>query len=205
MLLKKEILIFSLIIVFIYNCGQNKTTSSEASSNKEYADLSPNGFSEPNLGQYVYSIEFYKQGDEDDKEIFEDGKIPWVSLENAESDINIMFDKDEIVIKENEIEILFDYPLDNPISIRTKSDRGFTRSDLLSIISDKYKQIYREEESSAHQKTVPLNERKGLINRNSTDGKYGICCHDLIDLDLGAIDVFKDKNGIIKLVLYIES
>ncbi|TWW00849.1 hypothetical protein [Chitinophaga pinensis] len=55
------------------------------------------------------------------------------------------------------------------------SGKGFTRKELLQFISDKYHMIYKEEEQSAVTKTVPLNERKELINRNNTDGNmvYG--------------------------------
>ena len=52
---------------------------------------------------------------------------------------------------------------------------------------------------------MSLNQRKGIINRNETDGKYGIWGHDLEDLDLSTIEVYRNKENKLELVLGIES
>ena len=85
------------------------------------------------------------------------------------------------------------------------SSNGFTREALVKKISDKYHQIYQEEESTATVKTVPVKERTTLYNRNQTDGKYGIWGHDLADLALDHIMVYKSANGDILLSLDIDS
>ncbi|WP_300027237.1 hypothetical protein [uncultured Maribacter sp.] len=82
---------------------------------------------------------------------------------------------------------------------------GFTRKELAQKISIEYNRIYEEEEDSANTKTTPLEKRQGLINRNKTDGKYGIWGHDIDDLDLSAIILSKMPNGELKLELIVES
>jgi hypothetical protein len=44
-----------------------------------------------------------------------------------------------------------------------------------------------------------------MYNRNETNGKYGIWGHDIADLDISGISVYKTKNGEIILTLNIES
>ncbi|WP_290699123.1 hypothetical protein [Lacinutrix sp.] len=148
-----------------------------------------------------------KTNNKDDLEFFEDGIIPWISIKNTATEISNLIGKDDIVINKNRVIIIIDYPLNIPIKIELKSNNsnGFTRKDLAFQISTQYIRVYKEEEESAKTKTVPLEERKGLINRNQTDGKYGIWGHDIDDLDLSAIVVRKSENGELLLELIIES
>lgn len=148
-----------------------------------------------------------KTNDKDELEIFEDGIIPWISIKNPESEINNLIGKDEIVINKSNVILIIDYPLNNPVEIKIKSENsnGFTRKELAQKISTEYNRIYKEEEESANTKTTPIDERQGLINRNQTDGKYGIWGHDIDDLDLSAIILRKTENGEIKLELMVES
>ena len=54
-------------------------------------------------------------------------------------------------------------------------------------------------------KTIPPDKRGETLNRNQTDGKYAIWGHDLSDLYLMEIEVYKTKEGKIILRLNIES
>lgn len=54
-------------------------------------------------------------------------------------------------------------------------------------------------------KTVPLEQRKRLLNRNRTDGTYGIRGHDLSDLDLHTAEVYRTASGRWLLELGIDS
>jgi len=148
-----------------------------------------------------------KTTDPYDLEIFVDGIIPWISIENPNAELNRLIGKDEVVLKGTSAIIIIDYPVANPIEIQIKPAKieGFTRGELISIISKEYHRIYKEEEESAVTKTTPLEEREGLINRNQTDGKYGIWGHDIGDLDLTAIIIRPQPNGIPKLELIVES
>ncbi len=156
-----------------------------------------------NLGELISTIEFGVQTD--NKNDFENGIIPWASLQDPESDIPNLMDKDEVVIRETSIRIIIDYPLTNPYEFALTSYKGFTRAQLLSEISKHYTKIFDEEEESATVKTIPLDKRTTMYNRNETNGKYGIWGHDIADLVLSSIYVYKTTNGETVLLLNIES
>ena len=139
-----------------------------------------------------------------DKDVFPDGLIPWVSISNYEVQQPLLIKPDELVIQSSKISILIDYPLKKPVMFEVVSDNGFTRSELGKEISTLYKKIYSEEESTSSERIIPLSERKGIINRNETNGKYGIWGHDIEDLDLGSAVIRKTKTGTV-VELYVES
>lgn len=147
-----------------------------------------------------------RTSDKEDLEIFEDEIIPWISIKDPEKSFENLVNKEEIVLKASKAILMIDYPLNKPveIEIKSKGKDGFSRIELVRLISQEYNRIYDEEEASAEVKTVPLEEREGLINRNETDGKYGVWGHDIEDLDLSRI-IVHHNNGIPKLELYIES
>jgi hypothetical protein len=102
--------------------------------------------------------------------------------------------------------LIIDYPVMVPVYFPLSSTGiGFSRRQLITAISLQYHSIYKEEEETASDKTVPPDERRGLQNRNQTNGKYGIWGHDLSDLDLSTVEVYRNKNGIIYLSLGVES
>lgn len=148
-----------------------------------------------------------KANDKDDLEIFEEGIIPWISIKNPKNEIPNLIGKNEIIINKDIVTLIIDYPLNKPIEVKIQSDKttGFTRKELAQKISIEYNRIYKEEEESSKVKTTPIEERKGLINRNQTDGKYGIWGHDIDDLDLSGVILRKTENGEIKLELIIQS
>lgn len=139
--------------------------------------------------------------------MFTDGVIPWISVGEAQQQISRLINRNQIVIPHQSAILLIDYPLNKPVEIPIKSTsaNGFTKEDLAIIVSREYKRIYQEEEATANIKTTPMEQRKGLINRNQTDGKYGIWGHDIEDLDLSGISVIKDEKGQIYIELMIES
>jgi hypothetical protein len=129
-----------------------------------------------------------------------------IELENLNESIKYLDKPDEIVLDFKEVELEIDYPLNEIYKGKlTTSSKGFTRKELIEEISKRYHQIYEEEEATAKTKTIPREKRKGLINRNETDGKYGIWGHDLSDLFMTGIDVYKTKEGKIVLRLGIDS
>ncbi len=148
-----------------------------------------------------------KTTNKEDLEIFTNGIIPWISIKEPENYIDQLIGRDEIVLKQNEAILMIDYPLRQPIEIKiqSKDKEGFRRGELILQISQEYKRIYKEEEVSAKTKTIPLEKREGIINRNQTDGAYGIWGHDIEDLDLSRIFVHFRKNELPLLELYIES
>ena len=102
--------------------------------------------------------------------------------------------------------LIIDYPLTRSAKFELKTQsNGFSRKQLIQEISDKYHLVYRQEDSTTLVKVIPSEKRENLINRNQTSGKYGIWGHDLADLDLSTIQVYKNEKGKIYLILEVES
>lgn len=153
------------------------------------------------LGEVISTIEFaVKTPNESENNI-----IPWISIESPSNDLENLIDADEIVLPKESITLIIDYPLDHSVAFELKSEKGFSRKQLILAISEKYHEIYMKEEASASIKTIPLEKREDLINRNKTNGEYGIWGHDLSDLDLSSIEVYKNNSGKIQIILGIES
>ncbi|MRX38146.1 hypothetical protein GJU43_02565 [Flavobacterium sp. LC2016-23] len=135
---------------------------------------------------------------------FADGIQPWASIEKPEVDLPNLINKEKIVISEKKVTVIIDYPLTNEYQFDLSSDKGFTREMLLTEISKHYYKLYEEEENSATVKTVPMHKRT-MYNRNQTNGKYGIWGHDIADLVLSYIEVYKNAKEEIILVLGVDS
>ncbi len=158
------------------------------------------------LGAKISTIQYKLKVAKADSDIFENGIMPWISLEHPGKQIDSLIDADEIVLPFKAASLIIDYPLNNPVSFQIVSAKeGFSRKELILLISEKYRDIYKAEEQTTTTTIVPVDKREGIINRNPTNGKYGICCHDLADLDLSSIEVFKNSGGKITLLLEIES
>ena len=100
---------------------------------------------------------------------------------------------------------MIDYPLTKEFRFDAESKIGFTRAQLLRDISSAYYKIYEEEECTTNIKTIPAEKRTTTYNRNYTNGTYGIWGHDIADLVLAEILVYKESGGKIILSLNIES
>lgn len=163
------------------------------------------GISE-DFGPMIQTIDFKLTVTNEERKIFKDGFIPWVNIDSPKIDSNKLIDADKIILPYQTAKIYIDYPLNHPATFIIKTiEKGFTRRQLITEISKKYHEIYKLEESTANNKTTPVEQRQGLINRNETDGKYGIWGHDISDLDLSTIEVHKNSKGEITLILGIES
>jgi hypothetical protein len=196
-------------IITLMSCNFGNKSKQNTDNNIDYIESKESetiNKSENDLGELIATIQIGVKANKEELKDFQDGIIPWISIENPEKDIDKLIDAEKIVIKNAEITLNIDYPLNNPASFILKSTQNsFTKKQLVLEISKKYHEIYNEEENSAKQKTIPADKREGLINRNQTDGKYGIWGHDIGDLDLSAIEVYKTKDGKIQIVLGIES
>ncbi|NII28538.1 hypothetical protein HB364_25870 [Pseudoflavitalea sp. X16] len=203
-------LLFIIIIAFI-SCNQKPSSSVTEikPSDYEQAILKAKEETESRLdtiGALVTTIELRLKPTKEDLEVFKDGIIPWISLEKTDEEISKLIDADKIVLPYTKATLIVDYPLNKPASFELlTSGNGFTKKQLIEEISKRYHLIYKEEEVTASTKTIPLEKREGLINRNETNGKYGVWGHDLSDLDLSGIEVYKNAEGKIYLVLLIES
>jgi hypothetical protein len=114
---------------------------------------------------------------------------------------------DEIVIPFEHAVLVIDYPLSSPASMELDAPipLGFTRATLIKMICDEYAHVYDAEEGTAAIKTIPLEERGTMRNRNRTDGAYGIWGHDLEDLVLTAAHWTREPDGTVRIELHVES
>ncbi|MBB4801956.1 hypothetical protein HNP37_002017 [Flavobacterium nitrogenifigens] len=203
--MKFKILVIILAVSFFIGC-KNKISQNAISSDEEYEKTLIDRENKAaqnqakSSGLFVKDISFQIKADKKD---FEDGIQPWVNIEKSENELPNLINKDEIVIAEEKITVVIDYPLTNIYKFDLKSKKGFNRELLVQEITKEYQKLYQDEEKSATIKTVPMKERK-MYNRNQTNGKYGIWGHDLADLALSSIQVYKE-NGNTILTLGIES
>ncbi|PKB17703.1 hypothetical protein [Flavobacterium sp. 5] len=153
------------------------------------------------LGQLINTISFNVKTDNTE---FENGIQSWASIEKPQNDLKNLIDRNQIVINEDKITVIIDYPLKNEYRFDLKSANGFDREKLLLEISKHYYELYEEEEKTATVKTLPM-EKRTMYNRNETNGKYGVWGHDIADLVLTDIFVYKNKSGKIILALNVDS
>lgn len=202
----KTLVTLLLFAITLIACNNNKTYSPPVSLNIDQEKLNQLNALYDSLGPVIDEITFTQKASGEDLKTFDDGIIPWISLENPQQEISGLIDADKMVLPYSSIRVLIDYPLNKPVFFELSAQaEGFSRRELILAISNKYHEIYQAEEKTAAQKTIPLDERKGLINRNQTDGEYGIWGHDLSDLDLSIIEVHKNPKGTITLSLGVES
>ena len=104
-----------------------------------------------------------------------------------DNEITPIENPDEIVIKDENIKIIFDYPMRLEAVFDFHHPGGFSRMHLIRFIKDTYRKIYDEEEKTTTMQVLPINQRKRLLNRNETNGKYCIYGHDIDDLYIESI------------------
>lgn len=85
--------------------------------------------------------------------------------------------KDEIITHAKKVTVIFSYPLSGEFRFTLKNSQGkITRGDFASFIQSTYRRIYDEESSGEVENIV------GMLNRQRTDGPYGIWGHHIGDL-----------------------
>lgn len=108
-----------------------------------------------------------------------------VSIANFRTELDQLSGKDEKVITSNSIDILFDYPLSKKLTITLKSTNGFTRKRLVKQICKNYHRIYKQEKKDVGGETENLPHS---LNRDTSEGRYGIWGHHIQDLELVEIE-----------------
>jgi hypothetical protein len=214
-MLKISLFIF-LSSLLISSCNSQESQKRKVSSNSSVSDTISNyekilrqkenlsiEKNYDSLGTLISQIDFHVRTN--NLVDYKNGVIPYIEIGKSEKEISNLIGRNEIVIKETEIEVILDYPLDNPFVGVLRAKEGFTREMLIQEISSRYRAIYEEEERTATIKTIPMDKRTEMYNRNQTDGKYGIWGHDIADLVVADILVYRSLNGRIILVLEMES
>lgn len=95
----------------------------------------------------------------------------------------------DVVIPNEVLNVKFDYPLSNKVVFKYEKNKGFSLRELVDNICKSYSQIYKEEKRTSKERGGRMH---GMLNRNKTDGKYGIWGHDLGDLALEGLDISED-------------
>jgi hypothetical protein len=133
------------------------------------------------------------------------GVYKGIMIKRPLQELPLLLDPHNTVISENQVTVIIDYPLSHKGRFELQSKNGFTRTQLITEISNLYYKIYDEEEQTATVKTIPINKRTTMYNRNRTNGKYGIWGHDIADLALVDVVVYKSEGGQLVLLLNMES
>ena len=131
---------------------------------------------------------------------------PYIHLADPAADLAHLEDAAAIVLPCREIIVVVDYPVDGEFEFKLTPDAptGFARAEIAQKISMLYQEIYSREERTTKTPVIPREKRTGLINRNTTDGEYGIWGHDLDDLDLSGISP-EVRDGKVYVTLEIDS
>lgn len=123
---------------------------------------------------------------------------PYLGVEKSEMERSLaqMVDGDEVVAP-SDFFVRYDYPLSRPVDFKFELEGPVTRRAFARALSSGYQRIYAEEEETQTYapRTMEEKERSAmgddgvipdgrmiLINRDDTDGKYGIWGHDIGDL-----------------------
>ena len=112
----------------------------------------------------------------DDKEFYKKyGRYRCFQIEF--DDTEEVLDKDEIITHAKKVTVIFSYPLSGEFRFEFKNSQGkITRREFALFIQSTYRRIYDEESSE------PVDNISGMLNRQSTDGPYGIWGHHIGDL-----------------------
>lgn len=116
----------------------------------------------------------------------------YVSIATNPDELDIKL-PDEKYIDQPSIKLCFNYPLscDVIFEFTAPNNQFFTRKDISKIVCETYQKIYDEEEKSTQ---IPVGNIPNMLNRNKTDGTYGIWGHDIEDLQLNYI--YRKSDGI---------
>ena len=95
----------------------------------------------------------------------------------AHDDPEEILGKDDIITHAKKATVIFRYPLTEEFKFEFKNSQGkITRREFALFIQSTYRRIYNEESSGQVENIV------GMLNRQKTDGPYGIWGHHIGDL-----------------------
>lgn len=114
-----------------------------------------------------------------------------------------LYNPKEIVIPQQKINIVFRYPFEKEFVFEFKANtsEGFTKEYLIDCICNQYEKMYKEENEATPPTSMEERmKRGGLVNRESTEGPYGIWGHDIEDLYLEGIE-YNEKTNTVHLFI----
>ncbi len=91
----------------------------------------------------------------------------WMNLRDVPGNFSKLLNAGEVVLDAGEATLVLTYPLDIAAtrSIRPADGKAFTRGELVRLIDETYREVYRLETNSQSSPTPPVHERGQLINR----------------------------------------
>ncbi len=139
------------------------------------------------------SIAIQSELDEDAIADGETEPFNWMDLCDVPENFSRLLNAGEVVLEAPEAILALTYPLAIAAtrSIRPADGKAFTRGELVRLIDETYREVYRLETNSQSSPTPPVHERGHLINRPESDGIFGIWGHDLEDLGIADINVYR--------------
>jgi len=104
-------------------------------------------------------------------------------------------ENDVILPAKTSFELVIDYPLSNEFRKKFKTGvKGMTRRQFINLAVKSYKYVYDTEDKDVGHKTGNI---KGMYNRQTSEGRYGIWGHALGDLVLHT--AYIKKGNVIEL------
>ena len=144
-------------------------------------------------GEIENSIAIQTELSEDAIADGETGPFNWINLRDVPENFSRLLNASEVVLEAAEAILVLTYPLKVAAtrSIRPADGKAFTRGELVRPIDETYREVYRLETNSQSSPTPPVHERGQLLNRPESDGIFGIWGHDLEDLGVTDIKVYR--------------
>lgn len=128
------------------------------------------------------------------------GIILFCPFEYVERDgeMGYLFSNGDFLPRETNLFSVIDYPLSTEVEFEVPLSPFL--NEMIGVVCEKYKEIYRKEEETSTKKAMPMDEEIpgcGLMNRNFTDGCYGIWGHELDDLYLEGLKLDTARKELI--------
>ena len=103
---------------------------------------------------------------------------------------------EEVILPANKKYTLkIEYPLSTPFLADFETGKkGMTRQEFVDMACEAYQEIYRIEDGDVGGPTPDI---PGMLNRQTSDGRYGIWGHDIGDLTIHTL--YLEKNNLITL------
>ncbi|TXT61012.1 MAG: hypothetical protein BAJALOKI3v1_830002 [Promethearchaeota archaeon] len=121
------------------------------------------------------------------------GKMSWYVEYYAYEDYREeLCDPEEILIMDEQVDFIINYPLSVDVQITFNNKAGFRRIDIVRCLYEVYKYIYDEETKAVGDPGT----YERLYNRRQSYGPYGIWGHYMNDLRLEGMIYFPDKKQV---------
>lgn len=148
---------------------------------------------EPGTNKADQSILVRSEPDDDPIAVGEAEPFGWMDLRDVQENFSRLIDADEVVLTAAEATLVLWYSLVVAAIrlIRPSDGKSFTRGELVILVDEIYREVYRLEANSQSSPTLAIRERGRLINRPKSDGIFGIHGHDIADLGIEGIDVYR--------------